>query len=379
MSAAKARQPLRFFRHAPRAIALFLIASIFMCSCAPAHADRTSVTILDQQDRAIECKKSDVKPTRGVSILTGKKSNAAYQPVLIEYNNENGGINSSIPYGISAASIVYEYQTNTNGTMGISALFQDTLPSKVGPIGDASVGGAMVQNDWKCGYVYQDMPKDNEGNLTELGYSIQMWFASQNALTSHVLYPANVGRFKAWKKYFKEDLSIFTAYRNFVDISGIQSLLTESGVSPTSVPFHFIGKKDKPQGDVTIQEIDISGPSRTYYSGFVFNTSDKLYYRWVGKSQYLDGETGKQLAFSNVIIQRVDYITSNGLMAPNTIGKGNAEIFINGLYIEGYWVRESTDDHTRFYDSEGNPLRLAPGKTFISFQTMQTPIILIDW
>lgn len=344
-----------------------------------AFADKNSITIIDQQDRNIQYKETTPKVNKNVSILTGKTSKSDFQPVLVEYNNENGGINSSVPYGINSASIIYEYQTNTNGTMGLCALFQDSTPSKVGPIGDASVGGAMVQNDWKCGYVFQDIPKDSDENLTELGYSIQLWFTGQGTTKEKVLFPANVASFKKWKKYLHEDITIFTAYRNYVNVSGIRSLLNESKNKPAAVPFAFLGKKESITADVDIKEVDISGPSKTYYSGFVYDNSKKLYYRWVGKSKYIDAASNEQLAVSNVIIQRVEYITSNKLMAPNTIGKGNADIFIDGKYIDGYWVRETTDDHTRYYDSNGNLIKLRQGKTFISLQSSQTPIILISW
>ena len=159
-----------------------------------------AVTLIDQQDRCIVCENvSPPSAQRGISRLTGLKSKATYQPVLLEYNNENGGTGPSAPYGISKASVIYEYQTHINGTMGICALFQDFLPEKCGPIGYASAGGMMVQSDWNCGYVYHDLPRDSKGNLTMTGNSIQSWIDSRR-IPSDLLFPAHVGRFKAWKK-----------------------------------------------------------------------------------------------------------------------------------------------------------------------------------
>lgn len=36
-----------------------------------------------------------------------------------------------------------------------------------------------------------------------------------------------------------------------------------------------------------------------------------------------------------------------------SVGKGNADIFIGGRYIPGYWVRESIESPTVFLDDQG--------------------------
>ena len=47
------------------------------------------------------------------------------------------------------------------------------------------------------------------------------------------------------------------------------------------------------------------------------------------------------------------------------IGEGKAEYFIDGKYEEGTWKKASYDDKTEFFDSEGNPILLLPGNTWI--------------
>ena len=47
------------------------------------------------------------------------------------------------------------------------------------------------------------------------------------------------------------------------------------------------------------------------------------------------------LTFTNVIVQRVEYeYAHNNKLAPimQSVGKGNADIFIGGRYIPGYWI-----------------------------------------
>ena len=367
------------------ALLALLIAFIYtggICENTQADRNRNALTLIDQQDRAIVPKETKQQKTKnGISIITGEKSKESFQPVLVEINNENGGIFSVAPEGITEASILYEYQVYTNGVTGLCALFQDKFPASVGPIGNASVGGLMIQNDWQCGYVFNSIPTNADGTVSELGYSIQMWLQSNGITDGQLVFPASASKVKEWKKYFREDESMFIDQNQFVDTAGIKKILEQAKNQPVAVPYRFNSeiKEDDTEG-IPVREIDIRLPSRAYSSGFVYNPNDHKYYRWIGENnQYGDVTADKQLTVSNVIVQRVNYSTSNGLMAPITIGKGNADIFTKGTYIEGYWIREKAEDHTRFYDSEGNLVELYPGNTFISLMTNSTSVVILNY
>ena len=345
------------------------------------NRDANALTLIDQQDRLImPVDSKEPKTKKGISQVTGLKSDEDYQPVLVEINNENGGVFATAPKGILKASVIYEYQTSTNGTMGLCALFQDSLPEKAGPVGNASIGGLLIQDDWKCGYVYNDIALAPDGSETELSYSMKSWIDKYDLTKKHLIFPANVPMTKEWKKCFKLDKELITDESYHVNTRGIKDILTKYEVSPSPSGFTFLDDPDSFEGSVFVREIDIRSSSRTFSSGFIYNDDDHLYYRWIGENnQYGDVEANAQLGVANLIIQRVEYNTSNKNMAPVTIGRGNADIFIRGFYIDGYWVRESSDDHTRFYDSEGNLLCLDPGITFISMLTNSTSVVIRNY
>lgn len=104
---------------------------------------------------------------------------------------------------------------------------------------------------------------------------------------------------------------------------------------------------------------------------------ENLYFRYSGDAPYISyasatdrtEENATQLSFSNVIIQRVNYeYTNNSKIMPvmQSVGKGNADIFIGGRYIPGYWQRDATDGPTIYYDDQSNEVQLTRGKTFIA-------------
>lgn len=344
-------------------------------------SDKNSITLIDLPDREIEVKPG--KPPairRNISQVTGLKNSESYQPILVEFNNENGGVFATAPQGITKASVIYEYQTSTNGTMGISALFQDEFPETVGPIGNATIGGVLLQDDWKCGYVYNDIPSGADGEVTELGYSIQMWMDNHDLAKNHLAFQANVSKTKEWKQFFKMDPELIVDENQLVNLPGIKGILDRNKNVPSPAGFSFMSKPEKFSGDTYVNEIDLRSPSRTFTSWFVYNQDEREYYRWVGENNmYGDVKADEALHVTNVIVQRVNYTTSNKNMAPITIGKGNAEIFIGGYYIDGYWVRESENDRTQFYDADGNPLQLAPGKTYIALLSNSASVVILNY
>lgn len=347
-----------------------------------AEDDLNAITLVDQEDRMIEIVDSTVPAVpRNISRVTGEKSDAEYQPVLVECNNENGGIEFFAPKGITKASVIYEYQKSTDGSTGICALFHDELPV-AGPVGNASVGGLLIQDDWKCGYVYQAIPTNTDGTVSDLGYSIQNWIDIHGLALKHVLFPGDASRTKEWKRYFKMDQELITDENQTVKTEGIQKLLLKSDNVPSEPTFAFKSDKEVEafEADVPVREIDIMTPSRTFSSFFIYDDETKEYYRWVGGiNQYGDVEADEQLHVANLIIQRVEYTTSNKLMAPITIGRGNADIFTLGGYIDGYWVRDSEDDHTKYYDNEGHLLTLAPGSTYIALLSKATYVVIKNY
>lgn len=351
-----------------------------MCLFSASAEDRNAITLIEQQDRQVVWKQEkDPAVRRRISSVTGLKSNATYLPMLIELNNENGGVYVTSPSGISEASVIYEYQTNLNGQMGLCALFQDSTPTKVGPIGNASVGGLLVQAEWGCPYVYSDIPAGKNGEESELGYSIRQWMDSKELSKRRLSYPGKVSSVKAWKRFFAEDVSMITEENLFVDASGLRELCKSYDIAPTEVPFRFLSKLEV-ESEIPVKEVDIRSSSRVYSSGFVYDDETETYKRWVGiANQYGDSKANEQLQVANVIIQRVNYTVSNSNMAPVTVGHGNADIFMLGRYIEAYWVRESAEDRTRFYDCDGKPIALVPGVTFVSLQSNSTAVVILNY
>lgn len=104
---------------------------------------------------------------------------------------------------------------------------------------------------------------------------------------------------------------------------------------------------------------------------FVYDEESGTYLRYQFNGQkHIDGANDEQLAFENVLIYfcETSAISNDPKNRINvgTIGTGTGFYATNGTYIPITWEKESYESPTRFFDADGEPLLLNPGKTFIS-------------
>lgn len=90
----------------------------------------------------------------------------------------------------------------------------------------------------------------------------------------------------------------------------------------------------------------------------------------------VDAGTGRRVAPSNVVIMLVEFAPlrdghpEKGRLEADVIGSGSAWIATGGRTIEGRWRKASTIGSTRFFDTNGRPVALNPGQTFV--QVLET-------
>lgn len=93
-------------------------------------------------------------------------------------------------------------------------------------------------------------------------------------------------------------------------------------------------------------------------------------HEWVNE----DGDSG-QVAFDTLVVMKMrKYIASNpagsGTSVPtvDTVGKGDAFVFYNGVVVGGTWERGSAEDPFFLTTADGDDLILPPGRVWISLQ-----------
>jgi len=143
------------------------------------------------------------------------------------------------------------------------------------------------------------------------------------------------------------------------------------------------------------------GPVFTYTSGKVkgklvnqihvpFSSSSDVYWKWSSaKKAWLRfhgdvphvSSNGAQFQAINVIVQIVkitmtDVTDANGVHSPEVVatGTGKAYVLRKGKLVVGTWSRPTLADVTRYFDSKGKEIPLAPGNTWVELLPNGIPV-----
>lgn len=327
----------------------------------------------------------DINPiVEGESPTTGMPydTNSLYLPMLVQISNPEGsekingkkvtaaGIGERAPWGGQYADIVYEGILYRSGQTRITFLFSDSfaegLPVSAGPVRSARIGHVLLREEWQGGIVYAGGPRAEENNIAAM-------FAELGASDKGVAFNLLDAKYEE-VKYRVKGVKAPDNYN--VNPLGIRALVPTTTVA-TPHPWLFTDVSPYTDGYEMAYNVNLDWGHKRYISHFHYDEANNLYLRFSGDAPYMtfadaedrSEENEEQLAFSNVIIQRVGYeYTNNSKIMPvmQSVGQGNADIFIGGRYIPGYWVRESIESPTVFFDDQGKEIQLTRGKTFIA-------------
>ena len=358
-----------------RIVALALALSLLV-SAGSALADEYK-EINSKEKRKIKLTKvtenkmqAGVSPTTGLRLsdyedipdtFLGLAVTGTYLPMLVQVDNSDGGVNTYAQWGVIYSDIIYESPLYRTGQTRLSVLFSDLLPDDVGPIRSARVGHVYLAAEWYGGFVHY-------GGQTKKGSNI-------NDAMKQVGIKRNWNRFdgtdggKAWNKFFNPRKGRPSPHNRAANVAGL-STLVDSGVKPLNHTLLFTDELPTAGDEAT--EILIDQGMVTYNSHIVYEAAENAYYRYIvnkdDEALYVDRDTEEPVVFSNVIVQwtEVPYNGSKDAPMMKMIGEGNADIFIGGRHIAGYWKRTKADERTVFYDDQGKEIELQRGRTLIS-------------
>lgn len=105
--------------------------------------------------------------------------------------------------------------------------------------------------------------------------------------------------------------------------------------------------------------------SSSYFSTFKYNETEKVYYKEHSGDPQIDGVTGKQLSFTNVLALETTIGTLEGKLRSVDWKGGTGYCFSNGTYIEITWSKDDEYSPIKIFDKDGKEVTLNAGKTYI--------------
>lgn len=283
------------------------------------------------------------------------------RPLAVMIPNES----SAIPhYGLSEASILYECNVEANMTR-LLAIFEDYESiEKLGNVRSLRDYYTYWAFEWDAiichfagpYYIDEVMAKSTTDSLNGNILS-SPFFRSSDRSAPHNAY-LNGTQVKSVLE--KLDIDIYD-----------RGLADETHYNFTTVSNPNTLTQYKSAEDAAYVDMSACYPVTKCY--FEYNEDDGLYYR----SQYLsngtdgphiDGANGKQLTFTNILIESHDYATRDqkGYLWYETVDSGRDAWYITqGKIIKCTWEKASEFGATRYYDENGDEIILNTGKTMV--------------
>lgn len=357
-----------------KSVCLIAVVVFILSMVQVVYAQGASTTIQNEKKRNIEVKglgpdgNFPSNPViEGKSPVTGMPWAGKYLPMLVQIDNTSGGVGNLAQWGVDQADIIYETPLHQGGYTGLTFLFSDVIPQSTGPIRSARMTQAELREEWNGGFIFY-------GAQESEGTSVSALFQKTGASQKGVLFSGIVGSNKPWKKYYTRVGKQLSPHNVDANVEAMQALIPADFQAPFR-PFLFTD--ELPKAGERATNISIKQRKADYSSSFTYDSGKNGYLRSVDGEKYVDRNTQVQPFFANLIIQRTKltfYENDGARPVTVNIGSGNADIFMGGRYIKGYWMRTGMNQRTVFFDQDGNELKLQRGKTFISIVDDSVPV-----
>ncbi len=333
-------------------------------------------------------------PVAGESPVTGLPWEGEYLPIMAQICNtsykvkvngksvKTAGVGNRAPWGLQYADVIYEVPLYRTGGTRFTALFSDCFADgqtviNVGPVRSTRMSQLLLCAEWQAGFVYGGGDFNTFDWMAPL---VSQLYDENGGFKLGVLL--DVQKPFTWDYRYRVQGKKAPSNLN-VDIAGLRGLIAGDYVAQPR-PFLFADKSPYADGYESAGTIHLDWGEPVMVSHFVYDESSNAYTRycgqgvketkWVPFTSFPSPEDANEddklpLSFANLIVQRVKYETDDQrffMPFTQSIGRGNADIFIGGRYIPGYWVRASAAEPTVYYDDQGNELVLNRGKTYVA-------------
>ena len=377
-----------------RTIKWIIAAALVLSVCTISFAVAEETHYLELPSKGIESSRKisvsipqENPVVDGINPLTGEIWSGSYHPIGVNIDQHPKALPN---WGIASADIVFEMPIQADGSTRAFALFMGDIPTFAGPVRSARIpmgslreifGGAWVFYGWQNTVV-------NSGQLIVDVDSWALHMHDDARQGGRWVFPFVEGTERNYANFFhrEKDGEHVAPYNVQVDMHAVENLFTQE---PIKRPFKFTEEGLDRGVDVSAITINYKTTKPQYVAEYKYNEAMGMYERYRSGEVYEDALTRMPTAYSNVIVMRTDvswFNNNNSRPVIQTVGQGTAEIFQNGKYIRGTWVRSHSDKEADdfasqsarliFLDENGEELPLKVGKTFIQIVKNDQPVVV---
>lgn len=250
--------------------------------------------------------------------------------------------------GLNSADVVYETIAE-GGITRFNCIFQSNVPKKLGPVRSARLSDIWIVPQYNTMLFFSGANSQVLGRIKAVGINNM----SQNAAPS--LYSRSSAK--------------AAPHNLFLSTKGIDKIASKKGFSLTTDDrkLSFAPKSEETSSSATSITIPFS-----YYAHveWKYDAATDTYVRSHSGTPHVDAATGKQVRAKNIVVMWAKYTPQKKRDAAGSVtyditlgGEGKTVVFKNGAKYKGTW-KASAKKLPRFYDNNGNEIKLNPGNTW---------------
>jgi hypothetical protein len=269
--------------------------------------------------------------------------------------------------GFNAASVVWQAPAE-GGVPRYMLVFQDQMPTDVGPVRSARYYFITWAAEWKAVYGH-------------VGGSPQAMSTLRAKGNGQLVY--NADEFRWGGIYYRRIKERHAPHNVYSDAKSLRIMATRVGADNGQLKAAWRFAPDAP-----LEARPSGGIIRVVYPYnsivYRYDRATNTYLRAItGQARQIDAADGKRVAPKNVVVMMMSFGPLNDgskkhRLEAKVVGSGKAWIATNGQTILGTWKKTSLAGPTRFYDKAGKPVTLTAGQTFIQVMPLGSKVTIKD-
>ncbi len=282
------------------------------------------------------------------------------RPVAVMVNN----VQDALPqYGVAKADVIFEIPVEGDVTR-LMALYADyTTVPQICAVRSCRYYFPALSQGFDAFYVNWGIDDSISDYLEALNLDQYDGIANAGGLFGRDQDRLNQG-------YSLEHTGYFDGTR-FAQVVQADGRRTDLADDKKGTAFQFNGLKEqlKPEGsDCSTVNINFGAATAT----FTYDEATKTYLKQINGNPQMDARENKQLAFTNVFVLETDISVRDdiGHKAIDWDGSMDAKGYYvsNGGVQKIFWNKEDNNENSylRFYDEQGNELKINRGKSYIA-------------
>lgn len=291
----------------------------------------------------IDLKSSDKSATCPLTGLSTSKEKSEQRPIGIMIENHTTARPQS---GINEAEMIFEAVAEGGITRFLAVYQCGKEPKEIGPVRSARIYYVNWDKGLDALYAHVGGSPDGLEQVKNLdiadldqSYLSNFYWRSSSRTAPH---------------------NVYTTLAKLRDAAKSKNFKTTGSIDEWKY------SSSSKSAEVESAELNVNFSSYNYNVSWKFDKIKNYWLRSQGGSAHKDS-AGVQVSAKNLAIMFTDISTrSDGRMDIETIGSGEAKVYINGKEIDAIWKKAAEDKMLKFYDSTNKEIDFAPGNTWIS-------------